>query len=228
MELRQLRYFVAVAEELHFGRAAEKLFISQPPLSLQIQKLEKELGVQLFSRTKRKVELTPEGQAFYQRVKKIVTSTELAVEDIQRIATGEKDVIRVGYMSAIMLVEFSPMLRQFHEQTPDVELRLHHMPSDKQYDALVDGRIDCAFVDLRVGDMNEHFRRYHLDGRRVLHERLYIGVPKGHRLAKKRLISLDSLFDQEFIVFRRRTFPSFYDLVISLCRNAGFSPGNTY
>lgn len=224
MELRHLRYFVAVAEELHFGRAAKKLFISQPPLSLQIQHLEKELRVILLNRTKRQVSLTPEGKAFYSRAKLIVSSAELAMEEVQRISRGEKDRISLGYMSAVMLAEFSPLLRSFHEQNPGVELDLAQMPSDQQYDALVDGQIDGAFVDLSVGEMSDHFRRHHLDGRRVLHERLHVAIPKGHHLAKRRKLSLSELSNQQFIVFPRRSFPSFYDTVISMCRNAGFSP----
>jgi len=224
VELRQLKYFVTVAEELHFGRAAKKLFISQPPLSLQIQNLEKELGVELLQRTQRRVALTPEGRAFYQRAKTILASAQIAVEEVQRISRGERDVIRVGYMSSVMLGEFAPMLRQYHEQYPGVEILMQQMASDRQYESLVDGNIDAAFVDLSVGEMHDHFRRHQFDGCRVLHERLYLAVPKGHSLARKRRLSLADVASQEFIVFPRRSFPSFYDTVISLCRNSGFSP----
>src|SRR5882757_1844622 len=108
MELRHLRYFVMVAEELHFGRAAKKLHISQPPLSQQIRRLESDLGVKLFERDKRHVSLTAVGSVFLHRARMILDSSQIAIREVQRISRGEQDVIRLGFMSAIMLADFPP------------------------------------------------------------------------------------------------------------------------
>jgi DNA-binding transcriptional LysR family regulator len=224
MDLRHLRYFVTVAQELHFGRAAKKLHISQPPLSQQIKRLEAELGVTLFERDKRHVSLTPMGAAFFHRARMILDSSQIAIKEVQRMARGEQDVIRVGFMSAIMLADFPPFLRPFHERYLHVNLTFQQLSSDAQYEALVDGRIDMGFVDLAPGQMDPQFRRDNIDGQLALRKKLLVALPAGHPLEGRAVISLNQLRDENFVMLRRMSFPSFFDKVIALCQAAGFSP----
>ena len=134
-----MRYFVAVAEELHFGRAARRLNISQPPLSQRIQDLEAELDLQLLIRDKRNVRLTPAGEFFYHQAQSILRSTQNLKLEVQRIARGDRETIILGYMSAVMLGEISLFLKAFHEKTPDVALKLVQMRSNEQLEALSEG-----------------------------------------------------------------------------------------
>ena len=224
MDLRHLRYFVAVAEELHFGRAAQRLHMSQPPLSQQIRRFESELGVLLFERSKRNVKLTPVGQAFYHRAKMILASAQIAIAEVQQLARGEQDTVRLGFMSAVMLLDFPAFLRPFHERFPQVTIVFQQLPSDAQYEALIDGRIDAGFVDLAPREMNPLFRRDRVNAKLALRKRLVAAVPNDHRLAACKSISLRDLSDDAFVMLRRSTFPSFYDKVIAMCQRSGFSP----
>ena len=224
MDLRRLRYFVMVAEELHFGRAAEKLHMSQPPLSQQIRRLESELGAALFERDKRHVSLTPIGSTFLHRARMILDSSQIALKEVQRMARGEQDEIRLGFMSAIMLADFPPFLREFHERYPNVTLTFQQLSSDAQYQALVDGRIDMGFVDLAPGGMSPQLRRDNIDGRLGLRKKLLIALPAGHALEGRPVIRLRELRNEPFVMLRRSSFPSFFDKVIGLCQAEDFSP----
>ncbi len=224
MDLRRLRYFVAVAEELHFGRAAEKLHMSQPPLSQQIRRLELELGAKLLERNKRRVNLTEVGRAFYHRAKMILDSSQIAIKEVQQMATGQHDAIRLGFMSAIMLAYFPPFLRAFHEEYPQVSLHFQQLSSDAQYEALVDGRIDLGFVDAAPGQTDSQMRRDNIDMQIAMRNRLAVALPAGHHLTRKRVLPLRELANEPFILLRRHTFPSFFDKVIALCQRANFSP----
>src|SRR6516164_7440045 len=147
MELRHLRYFLAVAEELHFGRAAARLHISQPPLSQQIRRLEDELGARLFRRTKRRVELTPAGQAFLTEARQTLAQAERAVRAAQR---GELGELVVGYVTTASYEPLPDVIRGFRRRFPDVDLRLENLRSVQQRQALFDGRIDVGFVRPQV------------------------------------------------------------------------------
>src|SRR5882724_667037 len=190
MDLRHLRYFVAVAQELHFGRAAQKLHISQPPLSQQIRRLEAELGVTLFERDKRHVRLTTMGTAFLHRAHMILDSSQIAIKEVQRMARGEQEMIQLGFMSAIMLADFPPFLRKFHERFGNVSLSFTQLSSAAQYQALVDGRIDIGFVDLVPSDMDPQFRRDNIDAQLALRKKLLIALPSGHPLETRKTLSL--------------------------------------
>jgi DNA-binding transcriptional LysR family regulator len=224
MDLRQLRYFLMVAQELHFGRAAAKLHISQPPLSQQIQRLEAELGVTLFERDKRHVSLTPIGAAFLHRARMILDSSQIALKEVQRMARGEQDVLRLGFMSAIMLADFPPFLRQFHDRFPSVTLTFQQLSADAQYQALVDGRIDMGFVDLAPGEMDPQYRRDNIDACLALRKKLLVALPRGHALERRTRLPLRELADEPFVMLRRSSFPTIFDKVIALCHAAGFSP----
>ena len=146
MELRHLRYFVAVADELHFGRAAEKLHISQPPLSMQIRALEDELGVALLNRTRRHVSLTRAGQAFLQDARQILEKTDQAVLTARRAGRGEIGELAVGFISVADYNLLPLVLREFRRRYPMVSLSLKEATTDAQLDDLREGRIDVGFL----------------------------------------------------------------------------------
>ena len=152
VELRHLRSFFAVAEELHFGRAAARLHISQPPLSQQIRRLEDELGARLFRRTKRRVELTPAGSAFLTEARQTLAQAERTVRAAQRAERGEQGELAVGYVTSATYGPLPDVIRRFRQRFPDVELRLQNLRSVEQRQALVDRRIDVGFVRLPVTD----------------------------------------------------------------------------
>ena len=224
MELRHLRYFVAVAEELHFGRAAQRLQIAQPPLSQQIRKLEHELRATLFDRTKRRVELTGAGRLFLERARVILESADRAVTEAQRMARGELGQIRIGIMSAAMLDIFPRVFRKFAESWPDVEIQLLQRSSQEQLGMLVDGTLDLSFADLGAGQSQFRASGVALEVRPVTHERLVVALPPEHRLAARRAIALRDLAAEPWIMLPRQPRTGFYDQIVGLCQLAGFSP----
>jgi DNA-binding transcriptional LysR family regulator len=146
MELRHLRYFRAVATELHFGRAAEKLHISQPPLTKQIQDLEAELGFDLFNRTKRSVVLTPAGQAFLCEVNQILQQLDRAIDIGSKTSRGELGQISIGFVGSATYNILPVMLQQFRDRYPDVRIELHELTTDRQLIWLREGRIDIGLI----------------------------------------------------------------------------------
>lgn len=224
MELRHLRYFTAVAEELHFGRAAERLNIAQPPLSQQIRKLEQELGTALFNRTKRKVELTRAGRLFLERARVILESADRAMTEMQRVASGELGQLRIGFMSSAMLDIFPPVLRRFARTHPDVEIDLLQRSSQEQLAMLVDGTLDAGFCDLTAGANETRVNGVVLEVMPVTHERLVVAVPLDHPLARRRTIALRDLANEPWISLPRQPRTGFYDQIVGLCHSAGFSP----
>lgn len=224
MELRHLKYFLAVAEELNFTRAARTLNISQPPLTKQIKNLEEELGVLLFNRTKHKVVLTPAGKVFLKRTRETLYNAARAVDDARNIAFGISDNITMAFMSSVMLAEFPPFLREFHQAYPNVSIKFVQMRSDEQLEALLEGRIDVGFVDLGINTMSERLKSDSICADLLLHERLYAAVPKGHHLEHRDKIPFAALKNDKFAILERHLFPSNYDTVISACQKAGFSP----
>ena len=224
MELRHLRYFAAVADELHFGRAALRLRIAQPPLSQQIRNLEDELGVELFHRTKRRVELTEAGQAFLNRVRVILETAGDAVTEAKRVARGELGRVVIGFMSAAMLDQFPVILRGFRRSFPDAQVQLSQLPSNEQLKAVASGHIDVGFVDsshptptVMVGDVAVRVER-------VWSEALLVALPPDHALARRNNVSLADLANDPFVTLPRQPATGFYDQIIGLCQSAGFSP----
>lgn len=219
MELRHLRYFVTLAEELHFGRAAERLHIAQPPLSQQIRQLETELGFELFHRTKRKVQLTEAGQVFLDEVQQIFKQLEQAIQVGRQTSRGEMGQLVVGFVSSAPYNILPKILRTFRSSVPEVRLELHELTTNEQFRWLRESRIDVGFVRPPIEDT--------FNFETIFQESLMVALPDTHLLANNSNVSLRSLKNEPFILFPRLLAPGLYDLIISLCQQAGFSPNVT-
>jgi DNA-binding transcriptional LysR family regulator len=217
MEFRHLRYFIAVAENLHFGRAAHQLHISQPPLSQQIREMEEELGVKLFLRTKRRVELTEAGSVFLKEARLILAHTSHAVRSVQRSNRGEIGRLIIGFVMSATCSILPKILRVYRERFPEVELVLEEMTTGQGIDHLKERRLHLCFLRLPV-------REEELMVETVLREPLVLALPNGHPLTPRNRISLLLLADEPFVLFPRLHGPSFHDQIVSVCHGAGFSP----
>ncbi len=217
MELRHLRYFVAVAEELHFGRAAQRLRMAQPPLSRQIRQLERDVGLLLLERTKRHVALTPAGRVLLDDARRLLAQAEEAISDARRAARGETGRLSVGFVGSATYDLLPQVLRVFHRRFPKVELLLHEWSSSVQQQAIVEGRLHIGFVRPAVLDDA-------IEARVMQREPMMLALPKGHRLTAETTVSLAALAREQFILFPREPRPSFADQVIEWCGKAGFIP----
>jgi DNA-binding transcriptional LysR family regulator len=217
IELRHLRYFIAVAEELHFGRAAEKLHMAQPPLSQQIRQLENELGFQLFYRTKRSVALTEAGQVFLGECQRIFRQLDQSIQTGRQVSRGEVGQLVIGFVSSATYNVLPEILRSFRLAVPDVRLELHELTTDQQVQWLLEGRMDVGFVRPPVDESR-------FDVLPVIEEPLVVALPESHPLANQESVSLSSLLHQPFVLFPRPLAPGLYDQIISLCHQGGFSP----
>ncbi len=217
MELRHLRYFSTVATELHFGRAAEKLRIAQPPLSKQIQDLEKELGFDLFTRTKRSVALTPAGQAFLVEVNQIFQQLDRAIDIGAKTSRGELGQISIGFVSSATYNILPVMLQQFRDRYPDVQIELHELTTDRQLVWLRAGRIDIGLIRPPIIDPD-------FASQIIFQESLVVVLPIDRHLAAQDSIDLGALATEPFILFPRELAPGLYDPIIAICQAAGFSP----
>ena len=219
MELRHLRYFLAVAEELNFTRAAKRLNIAQPPLTQQIKALEAEMGVALFDRTGYRVELTDAGRSFVPQVARILADVRNAVLIAKRAAVGEVGHVRVGFTES---ASFNPLVtatfRSFRTAYPEVELSLEESPSTVLANALREGRIDAAFVrpPLRTG---EGIALHLID-----EEEMVVAVPTSHPLALRTELEITDLAEETFVLYPRTERPGLADTVIAACEKAGFAP----
>ena len=222
MELRHLRYFVAVAEEGHVTRAAERLGIQQPPLSQQIRALETELEVQLFRRKPRGVELTQAGEALLGEARGILDRVEHATAATRRTARGEAGRIGLGFTSSASFHPLVPRaIRAFREAHPLVALSLEEAGTAELVEGLSAERIDAAFVRSPIGPAAE------LTVHSVLEEEMVAALPAGHRLAGNAAASRMPLADlaaETFILYRRPLGPGLYDAIIAACQRAGYSP----
>lgn len=217
IELRHLRYYVAVAEELHFGRAARRLHLSQPPLSQQIQQLERILGYPLLVRTSRAVRLTNAGEVFLDRARRTLRTVREDVEEARRLGRGEAGTLRVGFISSAMLTALPALLGEYRRRFPQVNLQLQEAHSSQLSGALRDGTIDAAI--LRDGDPADGIRF------EVLSSEPYIAVlPADHPLATRQRLSTGALRQEKFVsppsaAGRRATAKPF-----ALCQAHGFEP----
>ena len=219
MELRHLRYFIAVAEELHFGRAAKRLHIAQQPLSRQIRNLEDELGVELLHRTKRTVRLTEVGKIFLEEARKTLKQAEQAVFLAKQASIGEIGRIAVGFTGSALNFVLPTAVRRFKERYPKVDLALKRLQSLEQVEALHSGDIHVGFLHPPIEDETLILETIH-------RENLVVALPDIHILANEAPlpISLKQLANEPFILFPRHIGPVLYDEIIGLCRQAGFSP----
>jgi DNA-binding transcriptional LysR family regulator len=219
MELRHLRYFVAVAEELHFGRAARRLRMSQPPLSQQIAALERELGVRLFERGRRTA-LTHAGRMMLPEARATLERAERAAGTARRADRGEVGSLSVGFVRSAAFLALPVSLRAFREEAPDVELSLHPLSTLEQLDAFEEGGIDVGFLFRLPGRPTSDW----LSLRTVAREPLVAGLPQGHPLARKEEVPLVELSQDQLLLMARSAGAGTFDSIVALCRNAGFEP----
>lgn len=217
MELRTLRYFVTLAEELHFGRAARRLAITQPPLSLAILKLEEEIGVALFARTRRHVALTHAGSVFLEQARSVLSRAGEAVQLAQAAHRGEIGRLAIGYMSASIFTLLPAVLRDFAARHPGVRLDLRELTLPQQLAALRAGDIHAGFVRPPVMDAE-------LASESLLEEPLRVALPAGHPLAAARRIRALRLASEPFVMFQRSPGLVLHDLVLGFCLQRGFAP----
>jgi DNA-binding transcriptional LysR family regulator len=219
MELRHLRYFLAVGEEQHYGRAAQRLRVAQPALSRQIQDLELEIGFQLFDRLPRGVRLSAAGRTFLDEARSILQHVNEATVRAGRVARGLAGTLRVGFTESASWHGVVPdSFRQFRRGQPDAELQLSPLSSLDQVHAVRSGRLDAGFV------FNMPKTDPELDQFQVASQKLVLGVPKGHPLTKKlKGIRLRDLTDAEFVWFPRRQSPAYYDRLMHACSRGGLT-----
>jgi DNA-binding transcriptional LysR family regulator len=216
-DLRRLRYFVAVAEELHFGRAARRLNVSQPPLSVQIRTLEREVGTPLLIRTQRRVELTEAGRVLLDEARRLLGQAEAAVIHARRAAQGTVGRLAIGFVSTVDYSILPPLVRRFRQKHPGIALKLLELTGDRQQMLLQSGELDLGLSILPSPGPA-------LMRRPVFREPLIAAVPASHALAGRRRTSLRSLAAEPFIQFPRELAPGLYDLAIAACQKAGFTP----
>lgn len=218
MELRHLRYFLAVAEELHFNRAAQRLHIQQPPLSQQIRQLEKELGVDLFIRTTRNVRLTEAGRTFMEHAYGVIEAVEDAGEAAVLAARGLTGKLRVGFTGSATYALLPLIAETFRKTYPNAVLEAEgELVTSAQVTGLLSRQLDVAFGRLI-------FPTPELESRVVRREHLIVVLPAGHSLAAHESISISDLADQQFVTLPGRWGSTTYELTIQACADAGFSP----
>ncbi|USX28108.1 LysR family transcriptional regulator [Oxalobacteraceae bacterium OTU3CINTB1] len=219
LELRQLRYFVTVAEELHFGKAALRLHMTQPPLSQTIQALEQLLGAALFERSRRGVALTPAGIALLPEARRMLAQAQELPQLVQRAAAGEIGRLALAFVSSADYSVLPPFLRAYRAAYPQVQITLQEATSDLQLDDLLHNRIDAGLLIPPLPDK----AKLELDYLPVLNEPLVLAVPAG-LLAKKGKVALAALPRLPLIVFPRAISPALYDAILSVFRDAGITP----
>lgn len=217
LDSRQLRYFVAVAEELHFARAAERLHMSQPPLSQQIRQLERQLGVQLFERTQRSVKMTAAGEVLLTQARVVLGRLETAVELVQSAARGEAGLLRLGYTAASAYSLVPAVIRAYKQRHPAVEVTLHEQLSPEQLMELSERRLD-------VGLVRPFAARPNLIAEKLVEEQLVLALPANHRLAEHQTIDVRQLEGLALIGFSATAAGYFHDMIEALLRNAGVTP----
>jgi DNA-binding transcriptional LysR family regulator len=209
MELRHLRYFVAVAEEANFTAAARRLRVAQPALSQQIRHLEDEIGTPLFLRNQRPLRLSASGEVFLQSSRRILSEANQATRAAQRAAKGEVGRLTLGFVCLATSSILTKLVRDYRQKFPGIDLTLREMTPTSQVKALVSGEIHLGYT-----------RRFD----EIFHDRYLVAVPERHPLAKSKSVSLSQLETENFIIFKRPDTPSFYNQVFSACLKAGFSP----
>lgn len=218
MELRHLRYFVAVGEELHFGRAAERLHMAQPPLSQQIRQLEAELGLPLLRRTTRQVSLTPAGERYLDRARALLAAVEDAGEEAARIAAGSIGRVSLGFIGSATYALLPRLARDLREQLPGIDLEISgEMLTPRQEEALVAGSLDLALMRTPVIDPA-------IDVRPLSREEVVVVLPQEHPLALRASVDLADLADEPFVAYPSGHRSVLHDTMVSVCQAAGFRP----
>ncbi|WDD94613.1 LysR substrate-binding domain-containing protein [Burkholderia sp. FERM BP-3421] len=217
MELKQLRYFVAVAEELHFGRAAKRLFISQPALSFDIRKFEEELGVALLVRTSKRVALTNAGEVLLGEARRLLLQAGEAARLTVRSASGLGGRLRIGFVNSMLYRGLPQAVARFGADHPGVEIVLKEMNTHEQVDAIRRAQIDLGYA---------HWGSFPTDiaAETIYSEPFECCLPAGHPLAGEARLALSALAAEPFILFPRDVAPHYHDLIIAQCVQAEFSP----
>lgn len=206
MELRHLRYFVTVAEELNFSKAALKLYTAQPSLSQQIKDLEADVGVKLLNRTKRKVELTEEGAAFLEQARLTLIQADKAVATARQIAKTKQQRLRIGFVPTAEINVFPQVLPQLRIQNPELMIELIHMNEQEQISALKKNELDITFTHQELNIDNIHSKK-------ILSETLIFVIPETHPLAQQPVIHLNTLSYVDFILPNQEDFPTLHALI---------------
>lgn len=217
MELRSLRHFVTLAEELHFGRAAKRLAMTQPPLSQSLGKLERELGVRLLERTRRKVALTPAGAAFLEEARATLARAAQASEAARRAARGETGRLTVGFLAATAYTLLPLILRDFARAFPGVKLELRELLLPRQVEALLRAEIDIGLLRPPVAEAE-------LESETIVTEPFVVALPARHPLGALGRIPAGRLAGEPFVLFPRQPGLVFHDIVMDYCLRAGFRP----
>ena len=221
MELHQLRCFVAVAEELHFGRAAIRMHMTQPPLSRQVQLLERGLGIQLLERNNRSVKLTAAGQGFLRDARHILAFSDQAADGARRLARGEAGSLTLGFTAVSAYQMIPQLLARAAQDLPGLQFTLKEMVSSAQFEALAAHRIDVGFVR----QVNDHAT---MDAQLISREPLLVAVPDNHPLARQPAIAVRDLDQQAFVMYAADEGRYFYDCIAGLFAMTGITPRYVY
>ncbi len=222
MELRHLRYFVAVAEELNFRRAAVRLRLAQPPLSTQVRQLEEEIGTRLLERNSHRVSLTAAGEVFLEECRNLLRSADDAASAARRAARGEVGRLAIGFVASLSQGVLPSVLRAYRQRYPQVELSLAEMDTSQQLEELSTGRLDLGFIGLGLPRATPN-----LELAVVAEERLVAALPEDHPLARRRAgrsLPLSALAQESFYLAARQNAPVFNPWLVVLCQQAGFQP----
>jgi DNA-binding transcriptional LysR family regulator len=221
MQLHHLRYFVVLADELHFGRAAQRLSITQPPLSYAIQTLEKDLGILLFERDSKRVNLTPAGEAYLVEVRSILDRIAHANDTARAVAGGKIGRLDIGFTGSMVYRDVPQIVSRFFAQHPGIEVTLRELSSVEQIEGLRHGQLHAGFVNaLSVPEG--------LAGEALQDDGFVCCLPEHHALARETEIDLIQLSREPFVMFARDVAPANYDNVIGICMQAGFAPQTCY
>ncbi|TAM78346.1 LysR family transcriptional regulator [bacterium] len=221
MELRQLRYFLAVAQQRHFTHAAEHVGIAQPALSQQVRRLEGELGVRLFDRDNRRVALTAAGQAFLDHAERVVEAADQAVAEMEGFSGALRGRVVIGTLQSLSELKLPAILARFHGRHPQVEISLREEPSDRMPAMLLDGTLDMALLDTTRRAMPAG-----LAVENVYHDELMVVVAPGHPLARRKRVPLEALRDEAFVLYKAGS--GLRTVVERACNEVGFSPRGAF
>lgn len=217
VDVRRLRYFIAIAEELHFGRAADRLHVVQPALSRQMVELERAIGATLFDRTRNQIKLTPAGAALLPRARNILASIVETARLVRLAGEGKTGILNIGFVGSATYSVLPLILTGFRRANPDVQLLLHAMNTSELRIALIDRRIDAAFARPGIEDPE-------VIDEPLLREELIVALPDDDALGEQDVLTIAGLAGRPFVLYPHHPRPSFADTILELCRTAGFSP----
>ncbi len=217
LEIRHFEYFLAVAEELHYRKAAEKLYISQPGLSKQIKQMEEILETSLFERNKKKVALTAAGTYLKEEVKFILNHLEQSKKQVKRIANGQLGEIRIGFLGSAMQEVIPNLLLKLQQQFPEIQTNLEELSNRAQINAISSDRLDIGFVRLARVPQGMQLKK-------VFRDTFSLVLPKNHALAERGFKGMEQLSKESFILFSQDYSPLYFNTVMSICEDADFTP----